>query len=63
MKTHHASPEPLALSLPSTARALGVHVATVRGLAESGAILTVKIGKRRMVPRRELERVLREGTS
>lgn len=53
----------MALSLPDFARALGVHASTVRDLAKRGAILTVKIGARRMVPRRELERVLREGTS
>jgi len=55
--------EPRLFSLDEAARQLGgVSDRHLRNLAERGQLRLVKLGRRRLVPREELERLAREGT-
>jgi excisionase family DNA binding protein len=49
------------IALAEAARLLGVSVFTVRRLANAGALKTVNIGARRLVPSSEVERVAATG--
>lgn len=51
-----------AYGLSEAAARLGVHVRTVRRLAECGSIRTIRIARRVLIPTTELERILREGS-
>lgn len=57
-----SSSEPTgALSLAEAARHLGVGVSTIRVAMREGRLGSIKILRRRLIPRSEVERVLREG--
>jgi len=49
------------IGLAEASRILGVSVFTLRRLADAGAIKTVNVGARRLVPASELERVSQHG--
>jgi excisionase family DNA binding protein len=49
------------VGLAEASRFLGVSIFTLRRLADAGAIKTVNIGARRLVPAAELERVTQQG--
>jgi len=51
---------PVAFTLPQTAAALGVPLRDVKNLVDDGILGTIGIGIRRIVPRDELMRFLRE---
>lgn len=48
----------LAYPLPEAARLLGVCARTVTRLADSGALSTIRIGRRRLVTRQALEKLV-----
>ena len=48
-----------AYSLDETAQSLGLSRRTLYGLMDAGKLSTVKLGKRRLVPAHELERLMR----
>lgn len=50
--------EKLALSAQEFANALGVHVNTVYKLTDLGQVRSFRLGKRLLIPRVELERLL-----
>jgi excisionase family DNA binding protein len=47
--------QPLLLDIESAAQALGVGRSTMYGLMDSGMVRSVHIGRRRLVPREDLE--------
>jgi excisionase family DNA binding protein len=49
------------IGLLEASRCLGVSVFTLRRLADAGAIKTVNVGARRLVPAGELERISQHG--
>ena len=55
-------PDRIAYRFSEVARALGVHHDTVRNWVERGDLHAVKIGRVRLVPAAELERLLNAGT-
>lgn len=48
-------------SIKDAAEALGISIASLRSHATKGDIRTVKLGRRRLVPIEELDRISREG--
>jgi excisionase family DNA binding protein len=50
-------------SIQQAANTLGVSVYTVRRLAAAGSVRTVRVGRRRLVPDSEIERVIAMGVS
>lgn len=48
-----------AYTLREVAQSLGVSRSTLYTLADSGKLVTVKVGKRRLIPASELERLVR----
>jgi excisionase family DNA binding protein len=54
---------PLSVSVDDAARLLGVGRSTMFSLLESGDVRSVKVGARRLVPRRALEELLAAGDS
>jgi excisionase family DNA binding protein len=54
------SPAPLSVSVDEAARLIGVGRSTMFSLLEEGHIRSVKVGARRLVPRRALEEFLAE---
>lgn len=54
---------PLLIALRDAGHALAISERTIRQLALDGRIVTVRIGRRVLVPRAELERIAREGVS
>jgi excisionase family DNA binding protein len=54
-------PEPLAYSTTEAARLLGIGRTSLYGLLRSGQLRGVHLGRRLVIPRDELERLLREG--
>ncbi|MBI2843047.1 MAG: helix-turn-helix domain-containing protein [Armatimonadetes bacterium] len=56
-------PEKLAYSIPEAAAALGIGVSLLKEMLYCSRIRSVKIGKRRVIPRRELERFLEESSN
>ena len=52
--------QPLSVSVSEAARLLGLSRSTMFGLVESQAVRSVKVGNRRLVPRRALEELLVE---
>ena len=50
--------QPLSVSVSEAARLLGLSRSTMFGLVESQAVRSVKVGSRRLVPRRALEELL-----
>ena len=58
------SPErPLLIGIRDAARLLGISPGSVRKLADTGALETARLGRRRMVPRAALERLASAGTA
>lgn len=55
-------PDRIAYRFSEVARALGVHPDTVNNWVERGDLHAVKIGRVRLVPAAELERLLNDGT-
>jgi excisionase family DNA binding protein len=53
----------LAYSIPDTGRAIGVSSRTVIRLLKSGRLRSAKIGRRRVISTKELERFLHESQS
>ena len=49
------------IAIAEAARMLGVSTFTVRRLANAGALKTVNVGARRLVPFSEIERVVASG--
>lgn len=49
------------IGLAEASRVLGVSIFTLRRLADAGAIKTVNVGARRLVPAGELERISQQG--
>ena len=58
-----SQPLPLCVPVEEAAYLLGISKHTVRAYIRRGAIQTIQIGRRRLVPRTECERVAREGIS
>jgi len=52
------APPPLSVSVDEAARLLGVGRSTMFALLESGQVRSVKVGARRLVPRRALEELV-----
>jgi len=53
--------QPRAISVTAAAAALGVSVRMLRALIARGEIRTILIGRRRLVPAAEVERLAAEG--
>lgn len=64
MRTGHSATDcvmkPLALSVLEAARSLGIGRTTMYELLNDGAISSVKIGRRTLVPITELEKLLNQ---
>lgn len=54
--------DPLAYSLSDAVQLTGLSLNTIRRLADDGALHTVKVGKRRLIPADELRRLVEQGT-
>jgi len=52
---------PLALSINDFCNRIGIARSTFYGLANEGKIKTIAIGRRRLVPAAEVERIMAEG--
>ncbi|MDA8351547.1 MAG: helix-turn-helix domain-containing protein [Pseudomonadota bacterium] len=59
METHNQPVPRTAYSLDEAARSLGLSRRTLYTLMRDEKLSTVKLGKRRLVPARELERLVR----
>jgi excisionase family DNA binding protein len=59
MNTQHNTVPRAAYSLDEAAQSLGLSRRTLYQLMDAGRLSTVKLGKRRLVPAQELERLLR----
>ena len=53
----------LTLNVPEAARLLGISRTTAYALAKSGRLPTIRLGKRILVPRQALERLLQDTRS
>lgn len=53
-----AAPEPLTITIEDAARELGISRNTAYACARTGQIPTVRLGRRLLVPRAALERLL-----
>ena len=58
MHAQHDMTERLAYPIPESAHLLGISPRGVYRLIESGELRTVKLGKRRLVPANELQRIV-----
>lgn len=47
----------LFLSVPAAARAMGLGVKRVKAAVDAGQIVSVEVGKRKLIPRREIARL------
>lgn len=57
-----ANVEPLAYSVPEAAKRLMVSASTMWAAISEGRVRVINIGRRRLIPREEVERIAREGT-
>jgi excisionase family DNA binding protein len=55
--------EPKAVNVTEAAKVLGLHPHTVRGMVEDGRLYSVRVGKRILIPVRELDRFLEPQTT
>ena len=63
MNLHAPSIPLLAFSLDEAASAIRISRRSIYNLIDAGTLRTVKIGRRRLVPRDELERLCRAGAN
>jgi excisionase family DNA binding protein len=63
MNTSAASIDRITFSIPEAASALGVCPRTIYSLMGSGNLRTIRIGRRRLIPRDELNRLGAEGST
>lgn len=58
-----SKPQRATVSLPTVAKILGIGPHRVYEMAKDGTLPTIKVGKRRVVSRLALERILASGTN
>lgn len=63
MTSTATSPRPAALSIPEAAAQLGISRSHLYGLLDAGVIRSVRLGRRRLIPASEIDRVLEEGAA
>lgn len=59
MQTHQTPVSRLTLSIRESAYALGISERGLYNLIDGGKLKTIRLGRRRLVPREELERLCR----